>query len=434
VAAIRWARACAALFMAGALLFSLPAGAQAGADPAVPPPGLDVFYRGVAQYRNGNYASALYLFQMARAAGNPSPNLTYNIALTLYQLGRDDEAERAFEDLSYEPGYRDIAEYHLGLIAVRTGNREAAASSLRRAAEDSDQEPLRRLAAAALAGLDGVLPRPDPAVYLSLGAGYDTNAGYQSDELQELSDTAGSFMEGIAALDQPLDGGVFAMGTVYAREYEAFAEHSQQAAQLALRLQRGGMNWQAAVTARGEGTWLGGEALHEAGTLALEGRRAAGSGHWTLRAASTRFTAKDIYAELEGWRHRAGIEYAASRAALGYEFEVNERADLEADSTFASRSPLRHTVSARTARALAERTTLEWRGRWRYSHYADPDRFNGTEERRRDTLLEAGLGARWRLSRLWSVLLEARYGRNRSSLDHYGYRRGSGVFSVEMVL
>jgi hypothetical protein len=32
------------------------------------------------------------------------------------------------------------------------------------------------------------------------------------------------------------------------------------------------------------------------------------------------------------------------------------------------------------------------------------------------------------------VLLEARYGRNRSSLDHSGDRRGSGVFSVEMVL
>ena len=427
------------LALVAALLWSWGAPALAQTtyadSAAIPEPGLAQFERGVAQYRSGDYASALYLFLMARAAGNRSPNLSYDIALSLYQLGRDEEARRAFEDLSFVKGYEDIAEYHLGLIAARAGNREAATSSLRRTAERTDFEPLRRLATASLARLDGLLPSATAAAYAALGSGFDSNAGYQTDELQDLTDSADAFAEGVGALDLPLGHGLFALASVYAREYREFEDYSQQAGQLALRAQTGGLDWQAGLTARAEAAWLGGTRLHEAATVGVEGRRALRSVTLIGHAAATRFEAADLYPELTGWRHRAGVELAGSRGALGYDFELNERADLEDGETFASRSPQRHQLNVRTSRPVADRVTLEWRGRYRYSVYADADRFGGgVEQRRKDALAEAGLGARWRLSRFWSVLTELRYGRNSSTLAHYEYRRGAGLVSVEFSL
>ena len=417
--------------LAAALLFGAPMHLPAA---EIPEPGLDYFERGVAQYRSGDYASALFLFQMARSAGNRSPNLSYDIALTLYQLGRDGEARAAFENLSFQPGYEAIAEYHLGLIAARVGDREAAASSLRRSAEGTRHERLQQFAVAALADLDSMLPRATTALYAAAGAGFDSNAGYQSDELQDSADSADSFFEGIGVIDHPFGRGRFVMGSVYAREYADFGDYSQQTGQLALRSHVGGNDWQASATGAVEASFLGGESLHNAATVAGEVQRVAGPGYLIARLGVTRLAAGEVYPELEGWRQRAGVEFALSRVAIGYELERNDRDDLRENGDFASRSPLRHQLAVRTTRSVTGRLTLEWRARYRISSYADADRVGGAVERRRDTLAETQLGGRWRLSKAWSVLTEARYTRNGSNISGYEYDRASGGVSVEMTL
>jgi hypothetical protein len=413
------------------LVLSLAAPAQAA---VVPEPGLDYFERGILQYRSGDYAAALYLFQLARAEGNRNPNLSFDLALTLYQLGRDDEARRAFENLSFEPGYESIAEYHLGLIAIRSGDRDAAVTSLRRTATGAEHAPLRQLAESALTRLDGLLPRPSIDAYASLGGGFDSNAGYQSDDLQEQSDSADSFYEAIGVLDYPLGGGLFVLGSVYAREYADFGEYGEQTAQVALRTEAGGRHWQASLAGRAETSYFGGERLHNAATLLLEGRRRAGPGAFVARASSARFAAGDAHPELDGWRHRLGLDFMLSRTTVGYQVEVNDRADLEEDGSFASRSPTRHQLMVRRSQPVSGRLTLEWRARYRYSHYREEDRFGDVAIRRKDSLAEAGLAARWRLSKAFSVLTEARYARNSSSLDPYEYKRGSGLVGVEWVM
>jgi hypothetical protein len=421
--------------LAAALLLGAPVQAA-----TVPEPGLEFFQRGVAQYRAGDYASALYLFQLARAEGSRNPNLHYDIALALYQLGRDAEARAAFENLYFEPGFESIAEYHLGLLAARAGDRDAAVASLRRTATGSEHLPLRQLAVAALTQLDDLIPRPATAAYAAIGAGYDSNAGYQPDELQEVADSAAGFVEGVGVIDEPLARDLYLLGSVFAREYtDPVAEpYSQQSGQLALRGETGGRDWRASLTGRAEAAWLGGEPLHHAATLAVEGRRTAGPGILTGRAASTRFNAGDVFEELQGSRHRAGVEFTLNRIAVGYELERNQRADLVDGAEFASRSPVRHQVAVRSSRPLSGRLSLEWRARYRYSHYRDEDRYvaDGAlqEERRKDTLAEAQLGGRWRLARHWSVLAEGRYARNRSTIPGYGYGRASGVLSVELAL
>ena len=398
----------------------------------IPEPGADYFHRGIAQYRAGDYASALYLFQAARSAGNRNPNLRYDIALTLFQLGRDAEAQREFESLYFEPGYESIADYHLGLIAARTGDRESATATLRRTAQGAPQEPLRQLAAAALVHVEGALPPETLAAYGSLGGGYDSNAGYQSDDVQEVSDSADPFCEGIGVVDYPLGRGQFLMGNVYAREYAEFTDYSQQTAQAGWRVVAGTNGWIGTLAARIETSRFGGESLHDAGLLSAEGRRGMGPGYLSLRASSARFASGDLFPELDGWRHRLGAEYATWRGAIGYELELNDRADLVEPDGFASRSPTRHSLSARGSRALLGNLSMEWRARYRYSDYGEPDRFGGMAERRADSLAEVAFATRWRVTPSWSVLAEARYARNSSSLDHYEYDRGSGLLGVEV--
>jgi hypothetical protein len=400
----------------------------------IPEPGADYFERGIAQYRAGDYASALYLFQAARSSGNRNPNLRYDIALTLFQLGRDAEARREFEALYFEPGYESIADYHLGLIAARAGDRESATATLRRTAQGAPLEPLRQLAAAALVHVEGAMPPETFAAYGSLGGGYDSNAGYQSDDVQEVSDSADSFYEGIGVVDYPLGRGQFLMGNLYAREYADLPDYSQQTAQAGWRVVAGAEGWVGTLAARVETSRFGGESLHDAGMLAVEGRRGMGPGYITVRVSSARFAAGDLFPELDGWRHRLGAEYATWRGAIGYELELNNRADLEEEAAFASRSPTRHALSARTSRALGGNVSLEWRGRYRYSSYGDADRFGGFEKKRADSLAEIAFATRWRVTPLWSLLAEARYARNGSSLDHYEYARGSGLLGLEVTM
>lgn len=423
------ARRRAAVVAALLLALSVPAHGA-----VVPEPGLEYFERGVLQYRSGDYAAALYLFQLARAEGNRNPNLSFDIALTLYQLGRDEEARRAFESLHFEPGYEAIAEYHLGLIAVRMGERDAAIASLRRTATSAEHPSLRQLAAAALTRLDGLLPRPSVDAYASLGGGYDTNAGYLSDDLQEQSDSADSFYEAVGVLDYPLAGDLFLLGSLYAREYADYGEYSQQTGHLALRRQAGGRDWQASLAGQVEASYFGGESLHNAGIVIVEGRRRAGPGSLVARASSARFTAGDLHPELAGWRYRAGLDFVLARTTVGYQAEANDRADLAQDGEFASRSPVRHQFRVQVSQPVSGRLTLEWRARYRYSHYGEDDRFGDVAVRRKDSFSEAGLAGRWRLSKALSVLAEARYARNSSSLDHYEYKRGSGLVSLEWAM
>jgi Putative beta-barrel porin 2 len=403
---------------------------------AAPPlePGAESFARGVAQYRNGSYASALYLFYQAHAAGNRNPNLTYDIGLTLYQLGRDDESRNTFEFLAFTPGYESLAEYHIALIDLRAEEQARAATGLRHLAQDSEYEPLRRVAITALARMERDPWQRQRAAYASAGAGYDSNAGFQSDDLQDLADTEDSFYEMLGSLDYPFEHGPAIVASVYAREYAQMDAFSHQSAQLGLRQDYGFARWQATAAAQAESAFLGGESLHDAATASGEARALVGDGVLGLKLAVTRFAAGDIYPELGGWRERATLRYATPGATLAYELELNDRADLHAPGEFASRSPTRHQLSAGLRRPLTYRLSLEWRARYRVSRYPDADLAGGVSERRSDGLAEAELGARWRLSPNWSVLAELRHTRNSSNIAGYAYQRTGALLAIEAML
>ena len=72
---------------------------------------------GVEAYKAGDNGMAVMYFESARKQGMDTVALQYNLASSYYRVGRYNDAKEMFNLLNKTEEMRDIAEYHLGLIA-----------------------------------------------------------------------------------------------------------------------------------------------------------------------------------------------------------------------------------------------------------------------------------------------------------------------------
>ena len=151
----------------------------------------DDWNAGKQSFRDGDYESALVFFQSALEAGQTGPAILYNIAVTQYQTGRYSDAYRTFRRLADEfSDKRALAQYNMGLAAVRLDQPDRAQQHFRSAYDLSgDDETLRELASRQLVA---AVPQPDSAARfrgaVSVRAGYDDNVAL----LDEAGLTAGT--------------------------------------------------------------------------------------------------------------------------------------------------------------------------------------------------------------------------------------------------
>lgn len=426
---------CAVLL--SGLLSALPA-----FPAATTPQAQSLFDNGVVQYRARHYAEALAAFEAADAAGMSSPNLRFNLGLSQYQLGHLDQARAQFEILRAMPDYKSIADYHLGLIAARSGDRSAALRLLQGVEASAPTPQLRNLAGTALGRLRA--PMASVAVssaYLSAGGGYDSNPVLIADD----SNLGGGdpFAELLGVLSYPLLNGagsaLLVEATGYAREYADQSDFSQEAALLGLRYEHAVGGGQLAISGQGEAAFIGGDAFQTGGGLAAEWRRSGPGAGLRIQLQGTRLGGGSGYSYLDGWRHRALVEYApklgAGRLTLGYDVEYNDRRDLVDGSDFYSRSPLRQRIGIRWSLPLASRLSLDVDARYRDSRYRSRDRYldNGSPvlKRRKEQLAEAGLSLRYRVSDDWSLLAQYQFQHNNANIAVYDYDRHTVLVTAE---
>jgi hypothetical protein len=405
------------------------------------------FQQGVSEYHAGRFEAALADFQRARARGYRDPSLDFNIALSYYKLGRYPQAEAAFDELWSVPGYLDIAEFHLGLIAAQQGQNDTALSHWR-AAEAATQSPrLKALIQAARARLSGeAAPAPPPALSLfaSGGIGYDSDPVLLSNSV-ELPSNQGSdwYGEAFGYLDYTLRSSARSsdelQASAYAHQYFSDTDFSQQDAQLSLRHNQFYGRWRFSLAGQAEATFLGGDSLQDLGGLTLEGAEKFTDASLLLRYDASRIAGGSGYTYLDGWRQRARLQYSHNlpRGELSgyYEFESNDRRDLSQDGIFFSESPIRHSLGLRLDQPVSQAVSLELRGRYRYSRYRDADQstLSGApfNQRRQERLAQAGLATRYRLSAAWDVLLQYEYSHNYSNAPGFDYNRHLLLLGVE---
>lgn len=387
------------------------------------------FDAGVAAYRDGDTAAALSAFEQARAAGLDTPQLHFNLGLSYYRLARYAEARAAFEQLARFPEYLYVADYHLGLVAARAGQRDRAEMLLRSVEQDAPEAALRDRARIARARLDEA---PGASGYLLALIGHDSNPALVDESLDSAGGGTRS-TELFAAADLPLSrrGDVRLAGGAWRRDHDERPELDQRVLFAELSRERADGPRRRRLSFGVTDSALDGEDFSRTLAAQVEGRPATGRAGVTLRGQLARVDAADAYAHLEGWRLRGEAERATTlgrgRLRTGMQLEFNEREDLQAGAEFFSHSPLRARLSLAWDRPLEGAWSLLGSLRLRHSHFREPNVFldGGSlrEQRRTEDLLQAGLRARRRLGDSAGWLLEYQYSRNGASIEEFEYDR-----------
>lgn len=293
-------------------------------------------------YAAGSYDDALRLFRQARAAGQAGPAIVYNIAVCEYRL-RDYAAARAsFAELDQRfPAMRPLAQYNLGLVALKLGNREEAADHFRSSYFlAGDDLKLRAMASTMLRRLVGEsLPESAWLSFVSLRGGYDDNVILQ-DETGVASDLVAEspFVEVFGTLSGPYRGrddgsAVRFDGGFLLLRYADVEEFDQS------YLYVGGVHewrrgrWVAELTAHAGTTTLGGDGFDR--SLRIGSRltyRLDASRSVALRYRYEDVSALDtVFDGIEGSRQRVDARYRwyddGRRLHIGLTRESNDRAD-----------------------------------------------------------------------------------------------------------
>ncbi len=318
--------------LTGVLLFALlaPAGA-ASSD--------DSWRSGTRAFEQHDYEKALLIFESARDAGQRGPAVHYNIGVSEYKLGRYREAGKTFELIKNRfPEFVALAEYNLGLVALKLNRNNDARQHFRRSYDlSTDDETLRTLSATMLA-------RTEPAAEvdsnwfgaIGFRAGYDDNVALRDDLGLPLGTTAESPMADFyGSLGVPFtDKGEFRIdASLYAVRYFDLDEFDQNAIRVGVLYDHDYGQWRArAGVHAGYGT-LGGDGFDETGSLSIRlDRRLTPSSSFGIRYRYDDISAAEsLFSGIEGSRQRFGARYrwySGDRSLLvSLQFESNDRTD-----------------------------------------------------------------------------------------------------------
>lgn len=396
---------------------------------------------GIRAYRAGDYAAALDSFEKARAAGDVSDALLFNLGLAHYRLGNYAAARRAFRALRERPDMAAIAEYHLGLVAAAVGQMDRATAHLRRAAA-GDSAQLRRLALTALERLTDRPQARQPAAVAYLGVGHDDNRNQVSELLRITGpEPASAYAELSGVAQYPISSltDTDVRGALFRRDYEDDDDLDQTVMQFSLRRAWRPGRWRITLAGDTDIAFLSGDSLLDAYGLSLEGVRRTGASTLRLRLRGGAIAAASAFDYLDGQRYRADASHEFPLGAfflrMGYDVEANDRRGLVSDAQFLSQSPLRHGPFLRIARTLTPDLSMELNTAYRHSRYRGINHYVQdsvlVSERRVEDQVALGLVARWVVAPAWILRLEYRYTDNRSTLDTYDYERNMTFAALE---
>lgn len=299
----------------------------------------DDWEAGKAAFAAGDYESALLFFRTAQDEGLDSPAVHYNMAVTQFRLGRYAEAGQTFQLIARRfPRMRALAEYNLGLVAQRQGQRDQAIVHFRQAYTLSgDDAKLRALAATQLPSSEEEFREtPGWSGVVGLRGGNDDNVALRDETGLPAGTTAESpIIDGFLSVSGPVTAG----GRLNAEAGAYFVRYADADAFNQSEL-RGGLayewhlsGWRAELGALVSTSRLGGDAFdRKAGFRGRLVRQLTPATVVDLRYQYDDIAdANPIYAGIDGSRQRLDLRYRwkldKHRIQLRYQHESNDRQD-----------------------------------------------------------------------------------------------------------
>lgn len=393
-------------------MFALDAMATASSD----------YDLGLESYKAGDNAAAVNYFESAMKKGMDSISLQYNLASSYYRLGKYEQAKTYFKQLNKTSEMKDLAEYHLGLIAIKEKDGSLARryfNSIVNSGKDTRLIKLSKKQLDALYEKENLLKAA-----FSFNLGYDDNISSVSDD--SVLDRADSFYEYFASTDLLITGrrknGWVANASLFGIKYSDIDVNNENHFIMGLKRAMKFEDWDTSIQLNLSKSTYGDDDFQSITKLDLIGqKRLPGSQSIYLRYQLEDIKSEQpIYNYLEGWRQRGKLEYRSYSKAnikqIYYELELNSRGELVTLTDAYDYSPTRHTVRGKYTHIYNKQWWLTGDLSYRLSDYPGSSTVD-----RDDKQWKLALSADYRIDRTFKVMAKYQYTDNASTVDRYAY-------------
>lgn len=396
------------------------------------------FNKGVALFNEGNYAAAVEQFKNAESQGMRSAALYYNLASGYYKLGDYEKSSEYFTKVKSYSEMQYLAEYNLGLIALKRNNKKEAKNSFAIVEQNSTDKKLVSLSKQRLVELERIkkIKRSTKkwSSYLSAAAGYDDNVNFAP--LGISAEKADSFAELIISADYLFSGNkkngwsaeVFFYDINYRTE-SLFDEYEYGAAiKNYLKINK---DWRAQSFLKISKINYGGEDYQTIAKLGAKAKYSISRNEGIYLRYGYEDIKSDnvIFDYLEGWRQKIRAEYRQyNKKFIGkiyYELELNNRNDLSTTAGDFSYSPTRNTLRGKYTRIFSKKWHLTGDLAYRVSDYPATANQDRTDQRSK-----ASVYVDYRFDKTFKLRMKAENTDNQSTEDIFDYRRS--VYTVAL--
>lgn len=377
---------------------------------------------GLTAYKGGDNAAAVRYFESAQKQGMKSLSLQFNLASSYYKAGRYADAKKYFKQLNNTKEMRDIAEYHLGLIAIKEKSGRQALKHFNTVVSTGEDKRLVKLSEKQLSVL-----RPKEDIWRSqafLNFGYDDNISSVTGD--SVLDIADSFTEVFASTDYLITGrrkdGWTAQATLFGNEYSDTDMNDQYLISLGAKRSKKLAYWDTSASLSLTKSTYGGDDFQSITKLDIIGQKPITKSDRIYLRYQFEDVASDnpLYDYLEGWRQRGRVGYrnftANSIKNIYYELELNSRGELVTTTDTYEYSPTRHTIRGTYSYIFNKHWWLNGDLSYQMSDYP----VSPTIERE-DDQWKLALSADYVFDRTLKLTTKYQYTDNASSVDRYNY-------------
>jgi len=376
----------------------------------------------VELYKSDDSVSAARYFESAQQQGMDSISLKYNLASSYYKIGRYEESKKLFTRLSETQEMRDLAIYHLGLIAIKQKDGSLARGYFKSIANSGKDEKLIKLSKKQLLALTKKEKTWGSAVSLNLG--YDNNISSVAED--SVLGKADNFYELFASTDFLITGrrknGWIANASLFGINFSDTDTNDENHYMLGLKRTLQLDDWDTGIKLNVSKSTYGGDDFQTSVKMDVTGRKPLAKQQYVyLRYQAVDYRSdKTIYDYLEGWRQRARVEYRQysknNIQQIYYELELNSRGLLVTSTDAYEYSPTRHTVRGLYSHIINNQWWLNGDLSYRFSDYSPSPSID-----REDNQWKLALSADYRFDKTLKLTAKYQHLDNSSTVDRYTY-------------
>ncbi len=379
------------------------------------------FNQGARLFKANKYSAALGKFKRAEVQGMRSSALYYNLASSYYKTSQYSKAKIYYNKVRQYKKLRYLAEYNLGLIALKQNKKKQARKLFVSVYKKSRDKKLVKMSGKRILKL-----RPDIKrwrAYASIGYGSDDNVNFSPSGIS--ANKSDTFIEFNGVVDYLFAGnrrnGWMAEMSYYKVDYGKVNKSDEDEIGFGLKkFYKINDQWKSDYTFNYYKLTYGGndyQTILKLGAVAQ--KKLSKTEQLLLKYRYEDISSDNVtYNYLAGTRQKARLEYRQYNISnirkLYYELEVNNRENL-ASSNY---SPTRHTLRAKYTHIFSPK----WRATGDFSYRVSRYPAQGTQNRA-DTRVKGSAYLDYRFNKQTKLRTKIAYTTNNSNTNVFDYDR-----------